>query len=133
MSDMLEDQDDSPQDRVVFGKRLDATGRVVLAVVALPFGLLSGWMFWIVHNFANGRDWFDLIVRVILDEFILAIGLFALTLLLGAVFAPGWLARVFDAVAAKLVFATMMIVILFVAVFCIVMFVAPVLMWLGIL
>jgi hypothetical protein len=129
-----EETDESLRNRPVFvGRPLDASGRFALAVIALPFGLLSAWMLWVVHRFLDRKGWFDLIVAVVLDEFILAVGLFALTLLIGAIFAPSWLARAFTAVSRKLVRMTTLVVLLFGAAFVIVMFVLPVLVRLGVL
>jgi hypothetical protein len=130
----FEEPDARPRTRPVHaGRPLDASGRFALAAIALPLGLLSAWMLWVVHRFLDGKGWFDLIVAVVLDEFILAVGLFALTLLIGAIFAPTWLSRAFTAVSRKLVWATTVIAILFGLAFLIVMFVLPVLARLGIL
>jgi hypothetical protein len=128
-----DETDDSVRNHPVLGTPLDASRRIALAVVALPFGLLSAWMVWIVHRFLDGKGWFDVIVGAVLNEFILAVGLFALILLVGAVFAPTWLARAFAAVTRKLVRVTTLVILLLVGVFLIVMFVQPVLVRLGVL
>ncbi len=114
------------------GVPLDA-GRIALAVIAFPFALLCAWMLWIVHKYLDGKGWFDLIVGIVLNEFILAVGLFALILLIEAIFAPTWLSRAFEAVCQKVIWATGALVLLFGVAFLLVLFVLPILIRLGIL
>jgi hypothetical protein len=127
-----EEPDDSVQDDPNCALILDRSRRIALGVVALPLGLLGGWMFWIVHTFLNGGGWLDLIVGVVLDEFILAVVLFALVLLRGAVFAPHWLSRAFTAAYQNLTWAIALVGILFGAAALIVFVVGPMLVRLGI-
>ena len=53
-----------------------------------------------VHKFANEDNWFDFIVRLVLDEMVVAMGLFAVVLLIRAVFAPAWLTALVNWAAA---------------------------------
>jgi hypothetical protein len=104
-----------------------------MGVVALVLGLLSVWMLWIVHNFLDRGGWFGLLVGLVLDEFILASGLFALVLLTWAIFAPAWLSRAFTAAYHKLTGTIALVGLLFGAAILILLLVIPVLLQLGIL
>lgn len=77
----------------------DATERCSMGCVAVLFGLLAFWIAWIAANFLDGRGWFDFVVRMVLDEVVLAVGLLSLTLLIWAVFAPAKMAHIFEAVS----------------------------------
>ncbi len=74
-----------------------------MGCVAIVFGLLAFWIGWIVSNCLDGRGWFDLVVGLVLDEVVLAVGLLSLTLLIWALFAPPKISRIFDAVCANAV------------------------------
>ena len=56
----------------------------------------------IVNQFVDGNGWYDLIVRFVLDDLILAVGLFAIALLIWAVFAPPGLPRMLASAQHKL-------------------------------
>jgi hypothetical protein len=133
MPEDLEKPDESSQDHPVLGRPPDVSSRVALALVALPFGLLAAWMFWIVHKFLVGPGWIDRIVGAVLDEFILAVGLFTVTLLIGAMFAPAWLSRAISTAYWKLVSSITVVSVLFGTVLLIVIIVLPILVGLGLL
>ena len=46
-----------------------------------------------LRKFAGGDEWFDVIVRLILDEIITALGIFAVMIVVHGFFAPKWLMR----------------------------------------
>jgi hypothetical protein len=62
--------------------------RFVMAVFAVPFGLIAAWMAWILTEYLHGDGWVEVIARCVLGEFILAVGLFALVLLAVALAPP---------------------------------------------
>ena len=80
-----------------------ASERWTMGCLAILFGLLAFWIGWIVANFLDGRGWFDLIVSLVLDEVILAVGLLSITLLIWALFAPPKITRIFESVSANAV------------------------------
>lgn len=128
--------DADPQDQagpiVTFdGAAFDWAGRIGIGVVSIPFGILSAWMFWMVHKFLNGHGWFDLIVGTVLDTFVLMVGLFSLTLLVGAIFGPRWLPEAFEAILNNMVLAIAGVGLLIGSAFLIVVFVVPVLIQMG--
>ncbi|MDP5022752.1 MAG: branched-chain amino acid ABC transporter permease, partial [Burkholderiaceae bacterium] len=51
-----------------------------MGCVSIVFGVPAVWLYWMVRTFLDGDTWYDFIVRSILDELILALGLFALVL-----------------------------------------------------
>jgi hypothetical protein len=97
----------------IAGPFADGASRPVLGVTALALGLFAVWMAWIVHRFLDGRGWFDLIVGLILDELILTIGLFALLLLVWAMFAPAWLTRLLSTAYQKVSWVVAFVAFLF--------------------
>ena len=90
----------------------DGTSRFAVGCLSIVFGLFAGWMLWIVHNFLDRRGWFDWIVGQILDEIILAVAVFAIVLLIWAVFAPPWIPRLLAAAYRNLTKAIMLVVVL---------------------
>jgi len=77
-----------------------ATKRCTIGCLAVLFGLLAFWIAWIVATFLHGGGWFELVVGLVLDEVILAVGLLAAALLIWALFVPARMSRVFDHVCA---------------------------------
>jgi hypothetical protein len=115
------------------GNPFGGTGRPTMAVAAIGLGALSAWMFWIVNTFLDGGGWFDLIVGLVLDDLILAVGLFAVVLLIWAIFTPAWLSRLLASSQKKLHRAIALIGILFGVSLMILLLVFPVLVQLGIM
>jgi hypothetical protein len=112
--------------------RLDWVHRLRLGVVALSLAFMPAWWFWFVHKWWVRRGWLDLIVGVIFDEFFVAVGLFALVLLIWAIFTPAWLAHLLTAAYRKLLWAIVLVGLLFCSATLILFLVVPVLLWLGI-
>ncbi len=71
-----------------------------MGCVAVIFGLLAFWIAWIAATCLDGSSWFDFVVRMVLQEVILAVGLLALILLVQAVCALPLFDRFFEKVAA---------------------------------
>lgn len=67
--------------------------RIGLALFALILGLLGTWIYWAAHRFEQGPPGGLRWVYLIVDEFVYAIWLFAVLLLVRAIFAPAWLDR----------------------------------------
>lgn len=103
-----------------------------MGIVALVLGVMAAWMSWIVHKFLDGGGWYDLIVGLILDELILAVGLFAFVLLIRAIFAPAWLDRILVAAGHKLVWAILLVGTLFGLAAFILLFIGPILLHFGV-
>jgi hypothetical protein len=130
----LEEADEILQDHPEPGTfLLGEASRSSIGVAALVLGLLSAWMLWIVHKFLDGGGWLDLIVGLVLDEWTLAVGLFALVLLIWAIFTPAWLSRALTAAYKKLTWAMALVGLLFGAATLILLLVVPVLVQLGML
>jgi hypothetical protein len=111
---------------------VEGSSRPAIGMFAVVLGLLAVWMFYIIRISLDGDGWFDLIVGFVLRELIIALGLFATLLLLWAIFAPGWISRVYAAACRKLVLALAFVGLLFgSAILFLVM--GPVLVFLGIL
>jgi hypothetical protein len=129
----LEEIDEFARDSSEPGRFLGGSSRPSMGVAALVIGLLSGWMFWIVHNFLDRDAWLGLLAGLVLDEWVLASGLFALVLMIWAIFAPAWLSRVLVAAYHKLGLMIALVGLLFVAASLILLLVVPALLQLGIL
>jgi hypothetical protein len=71
-----------------------------MGCVAVLFGLLAYWMWWIVATCLDEDGWFDFLVGMVIHEVILAVGLLALVLLIWAIFASARLGRVFETACA---------------------------------
>lgn len=67
-----------------------------MGCVSIVFGVPAVWLYWMVRTFLDGDTWYDFIVRSILDELILALGLFALVLIFAGFFPYPWLTRLVE-------------------------------------
>lgn len=108
---------------------LGGASRPSMAVGAIAIGVLSAWMFWIVHTFLDGRGWFDLIVGHILEEVIFTADAFAVLLLIWALFAPNWLTRILNAAYHKLAHTIAWLGLLFAASVFLLTVVLPLVFW----
>ncbi len=105
---MDQDPFDDSEDRTLAAR----AGQFLLAV---PFGLLSVWLFWLVGEIVKGNSWWDIGVRFVVGDFALLIALFALTLFARAVFPGQFLTRLLNSALKRLVLATLLLGLLFMA------------------
>jgi hypothetical protein len=110
----------------------DQDDRVGMGVVGIIFGLIAAWMAWFLNKFLNGNGWFEWIVGWVLYDLALAIGLFSLVQLIGAIFAPRWLTRAFELASHKLIWAIGGFWLLMGAATIGLLIVVPILLWLGV-
>jgi hypothetical protein len=67
-----------------------------MSVVAALFTGPAIWMHWMLRKFADGDEWFDVTVRLILNELITALAIFAVMIIVHGFFAPRWLAPILE-------------------------------------
>lgn len=67
-----------------------------MSLVAALFAVPAIWMHWMLRKFANGDEWFDVIVRLVLDEIIIALAIFAVMIIMHGFFAPQWLVPILE-------------------------------------
>lgn len=60
--------------------------RAFMGILGIVVGAFGAWMGWVVQKFLDGNTWGDFIVRVILNDLVFAILLFAVALIVHAVF-----------------------------------------------
>jgi len=67
-----------------------------MGCVAIIFAVPAVWFYWMARTFVDGDTWYDFIVRSIMDELILALGLFAGVVVFSGFFPYPWLTRIVD-------------------------------------
>lgn len=65
-----------------------------MGCLAIIFGIPAVWLYWMARTFVDGDTWYDFIVRSILDELILALGLFAIVMVVAGFFPYPRLTRI---------------------------------------
>ncbi len=96
----------------------DMSARAAWGCGALVFGAIAWWIGNILVAATDGNDWYDLIVKVIIGELVVATGLFAFIMLLQAIMGDKrlWLQSVFHAstvvlyIAVWVVFGSILLV-----------------------
>ena len=127
------DSSDSYHDDSRFSAAPTVSDRLGFTATATLLIILASWMFWIVQTFLKGRAWGDFAARMILTDFIFAIFVFALVLLIYALFAPQWLVRILNRCAKHLSVLIASLSIMFAVTTVVVLLVLPILLHFGVL
>jgi hypothetical protein len=109
-----------------------AVDRIKIVVVGALLGVIAGWLWFFLDKFTNTRTWGDLLVRLVLKDFAVIVGLFAIGLLIHGLFLPEWLNKILAKSQEKTIFAVAALWTLFLLATFLVMVVLPILSYFGI-
>jgi hypothetical protein len=83
----------------------DPGTRTSLGCASVFLGAIAAWMIWFVHKFLDGAGWVEFLIRTLLDELAFSIGLFAIVILIWALFTPEWIRRSLTAATERIMLA----------------------------